>query len=230
VSFVEKHKLWLLPLLGAGVLAVVYFNYRSLHHPVADAAAAPPAADAPAPAPAAPAADAAAQASPALSPAPAAEAAAAAPAGEANGLWGDLEALAQPPPEVVDAGALRDRSRASLDPLLGPAFPAELPRPGTVRQAEPARAAALGAQPAPLVLPEAPPPPELAFILSGPDGLSAWFAGRPYREGQTLPGGYRVTAVRWNGATLAGPGGRTVTLSTFAHRFSGPPRPALEAP
>lgn len=209
MSFVEKNKAWLLPLLGVGVAAVVYLNLRS-------------------PAPAGP-----------LDPPPAAAAAVAPPgptplhpaaAADPNDLWSDLKALAAPPASLQDEALLRERSRARLDGLLDGVFPTGLPRPVAVREAQPAPQA--GGPPAPVAAAAAPPPmPELGFILSGPEGLTAWFQGRSCRAGQAIPASaFRVGAIHWNRAEVIGPTGKTVVEYTHPHLPVAGSRPIVEAP
>jgi hypothetical protein len=219
LSFVEKHKAWLLPLLGAGVLAVAVLNLRSLKPRPAPAPAPPGPAPALLPMPSAPPGQAQAQA-PAQTPQQ---------PGSAGDLWGDLKALAKPPAAILAEAALRDRSRENLDALLDPRFPTDLPRPGLVREAQPIRVAG-PADPA-AKAPVAPPLPELEFILSCPQGLQAWFQGRPYLQGQTLPGGgFRIGSIQWDQVTLVGPAGRTVRQQTHSRNLAAGSRPIVEAP
>jgi len=234
LSFVEKNKTWLLPLLGVGVAAVAYLNFRKPARPrpapavQAKAAPAPPAAPPPAPglvmAPPAAMAPAAPASAPMM--------AAAAP-GTGADLWGDLKPLAVPPGSSLQESALRERCRESLDPLLDPGFPAGLPHPGPVREAAaapapaPVRIAAAG--PAPVK--PARPLPQLEFILTGDGPPRAWLEGRLYREGQSLPGGaFRVGAIGWNQVALIDPAGKTTFLTTDSHRPAAGSRPTVEVP
>ena len=219
MSFVEKNKAWLLPLLGVGVAAVVYVNYRDMTAPAPVAPAGPAAPAAPASEGQGPAA------APAVAVAPRPTTAASV---DAQGLWADLQALAAPPAALAQESALRERARASLGPLLDVTFPTGLPRPARVREAAPAHAAAAVA--AALVPREAPAVPSVEFILSGPAGFSAWFQGRPYRLGQTLRGGgFRVEAITWNRVTLSGPAGQVIQRSTSDfNRPAAGSRPSVE--
>ena len=206
MSFVEKHKAWLLPLLGLGVGAVGYLNFRS---------------SAPTPAPASP-----------VEPAPLIRTSAV-PAQVAPGpgdVWGDLQAMAKPQGPPAREAKLRERCRQDLGPLLqAPARP-ELLRPGRVREAEAEHAAAVAAPPPKVV--EPPPVPTVDFVMSGPAGARAWIQGRPYRIGEAIgPGPYAVAAIERNQVTLVGPGGKTFpqVMNHYLPTHAGPRLPA-EAP
>ena len=216
MSFVEKNKAWLLPLLVGGLGAVAYIDF----HPSF------PAGNLPA-GPAFPA-----QPGPAKPPAPAPAPAPQAPAlgGGPGAIWDDLKALAQPPAAILEESVLRQRCRSTLDPLLDIQFPTGLPRPGAVREASSERGVP---PPGPGAAPArpAPPMPELSFILSGPGGLRAWFKGRPYREGEDIAGGgFRVGSIRWNRVGLVDAAGKTVIQYTDSHRPVAGSRPTVEAP
>ena len=223
MSFVEKHKAWLLPLLGVGVAGVIYLTLPS-------SAPTPP----PAPAAPLPAASAAAAAPVALAaPAPLIAPAPAAPGGD---LWSDLQALAKPPDALLQEETLRVRCRANLGSLLEAPAPVRLGRPGWVREAEsgmappPSALAALPA-PAPAVL------PVVDFVLSGSRGASAWIQGHAYRAGEAIAGGpYAVTSIEWNRVGFIGPKGKRFFLFTnssntvLAKQPIAGPRPSSEAP
>jgi hypothetical protein len=214
LSFVEKNKAWLLPLLSAGVVAVVFVNLRSLRPSR--------------PAPALPERMASAPALPAP-PSPPAQRSDP-PPGTAGDLWGDLKPLARPPAAILEESALRDRSRENLDALLDQRFPTDLPRPGLVREAQPIQVAEQTG-PVAKAAPAPPPMPDLEFILSAPGGLRAWFQGHPYREGQTLSGGgYRVGSIQWDEVTLIGPAGTTLRQQTHSRNPAAGSRPVVEAP
>lgn len=173
MSFAERHKAWLLPLLALGVLGVVYMNIQMLGSKPA-----------PTPAPAAPAA------TPAPAPVPAA-----APQTEGQGkeLWGDLRALETPSPRLLDTAELMrlgERSQEGTSPSRGAMLhPDRWPRTVAPRPA----AAATARTDAP---PEPPPPlPQVVFVARTPSGPVVWIEQRPYREGDRLPGGYRVTRI-----------------------------------
>jgi len=222
LSFVEKNKAWLLPLLGVGVAAVAYLNLRkpARPRPLPSAGAAEPARLAPAP-PAAPV--------PAPSLVMAAPAAPAAPA-PGSDLWSDLRALAAPSGPSLAEAALRERCREALDPVLESGFPASLPHPGPVREAPPERTQAAAAVPAAAA--PARPLPDLGFILCAAGAPPcAWIGGRPWREGQSLPGGtWRVGPIRWNRVALLDPAGRTTFLYTANPRPAAGSRPIVEVP
>ena len=121
MSFVEKNKAWLLPILGVGVASVIFMNYRNFKPSTPNPGVqGEPAAPAEAP-------DSSVQA--------------AKPVTASTDLWADLDALAEPPRECLAAPELRTRCQRNLDELLDPHFPAELPRPGLVREATPISAA-----------------------------------------------------------------------------------------
>ena len=207
MSFVEKNKMWLLPLLGVGIGAVAYLNYRSF----APKPAAEPAAPVAAPAPAAP-----------PPPAPVAV--------QSNGgVWDDLQGLAQPPANLLEEATLRVTCRGNLGSLLQAPAPLLLPRPGRVREAEPD---AVNAPPAVAKVASPPPvPPEVAFIFTGPAGDTAWVHGHPYRAGETVAGGpFRVAAIERTRVGLAGPDGKIIFQTMHPLLPSAGPRPHSEAP
>lgn len=222
MTFIEKNKAWLLPLLGLGVAGVLYLDFHSKAAPVPEPPVAPaPSAQAPAPGAQAPAPG-------TQIPAPAA---AAAPpvAGAPGDLWGDLQALEKPPEALCQEDALKKRCRASLGPLLEAPAWSRLPRPGWVREAEPPKAAPSGP---PLPPPPPAPVPVVDFVLSGAQGATAWIHGRPYRAGENIPGGpFSVASIEWNRVGLTGPKGDTTFQ--FTNRLTHPPagpRPSSEAP
>ena len=218
MSFVEKNKAWLLPLLVVGAAAVIYMDF----HTSAPAAALPAA-------PALPAQAGPAN-GPATTPAPPPSVPSPAMGGGPGAIWDDLKALAHPPAAILEENALRQRCRSNLDALLDVRFPTGLPRPGAVREASSERSAP---PPGPGAAPArpAPPMPELSFILSGPGGLRAWFKGRPYREGDEIAGGgFRVGSIRRNRVGLVDAAGKTVIQYTDSHRPVAGSRPTVEAP
>lgn len=225
MSFVEKHKAWLLPLLGLGVLGVVLLNVKTF----GGSKPAGPSGPVPLPPPASPAAPPPGS----TPPPPPAHVAAPSPVspqspmpGQPGGsdLWADLRPLALPPPALVQEEQLVARSRERLGGILHePEAPASLAQPPRKAEARPqARAAA----------PESTaPPPDPDFVLVGPSGPSVWFEGRSYRPGQPLKG--RAFTVRRIGPTrveLMGPGGSEVRSTNPVDRPSPPARPAPEVP
>lgn len=206
MSFVEKHKAWLLPLLGVGIAAVVLMNVKLL-----SAKPAPATPDAPQPAPAAP------------EPAPAAAPAAPAPEEQGADLWADLRPLAVVPPELAQEGALRDRARQSLADSQFRVVAPEVSHPALKEE--------VVAKAPKTAEPEAPPqpPPELDFLLRTPGGgARAWIAGRSYAQGQTLAGTpYRVKRIGTSRVLLDGPGGATERSTNPLERPAhGHPAPA----
>jgi hypothetical protein len=211
LSFIEKNKVWLLPLLGLGVLGVVYMNFRTLQGdkpenaapPVAEAAAAPGAAEAP--------------------PAPAPEAV---PPDASTDLWADLQAFAVLPGNLAQAGPLRDRARLALGPELGENPLLTLEKPTGAALAKPAKKpleAGSGASEG--------APPELDFLIHGPKGSFAWFDGRAYRAGESLPdGGYTVSRIGPTYVELSGPRGMILEYANPIHPFDKKPSTPAEAP
>jgi hypothetical protein len=179
VSFVERNRRWLLPLLGAGVAGVLWMNL-----PVRTAAAAEHAA--PAAAPEAPPQDDAQPQPPPV----------------ALSLEQDFKFLETPEPSdpvgLLAAGrqvlgaALREPRRAELHPdqwgrLPGIPPPSRAPGPGP-------RAALQ-------------PPPPVDFLIETSAGPEAWIKGVGYRPGATLEGGYKLKRITGTGVVLAGPRG-----------------------
>jgi len=209
VSFVERNKIWLLPLLGVGVAGVLWMNYQAFKPKVADPVPAPitpaPLATPPVPAASAPV-------TPAVPP----------PSNAGADLWADLRSLEAPAPELTRTDELLregakavDVSRVGqpippvLDPrgwqaLPDPVFPKPPVAPGTVAPARPL--------------------PRLEFVLETARGeQEAWFEGRPYREGENLDGTHRIKQItRW-AVVLSGPAG-DIRLSTELGRVAPSPK------
>lgn len=202
MSFIEKNKAWILPLLGVAAAGVVYLNIRTMSAP---------------PAP------------PAAPPAPEPVAAPATPEGTSSGdLWEDLRKFAAPPPALADENGFRDQARRSTGGALRvPEADATLPSPSAVREPKPISEP----KPKSGAGPETPshPPPGLDFLIQGPTGSRAWLEGRPYRSGEKIPGQpLQVGSIGFASVELKGPKGRTI-LSTNPLHHSGP-RPIVEAP
>jgi hypothetical protein len=207
VSFIEKNKAWILPLLGVAAAGVVYLNIRTL--------SAPPAPPAPAPTP-----EAGAPAPPSA-PAPA-------PEGTSSGdLWEDLRKFAVPPASLADENSFRDQARRSIPGALrAPSEPLALSAPVGVR--EPLAAPEPGPKAGPGPGTPSNPPPGLDFLIQGPNGSRAWLEGRPYRSGESVPGQpLKVGTIGFASVELKGPKGKTI-LSTNPLHPSGP-RPVVEA-
>jgi hypothetical protein len=212
LSFVEKNKTWLLPLLGLGVAGVLYLNLHT---------AGPGPVQAPAPA---------LPAAPMIAPAPPASLQPA--TGAAGGLWNDLIALAKPPERLSQEAGLRERCRSNLAEFLEAPKAAQLPRPGWVREAEPVKVPAPPAPPAQAAASGTQAPPVVEFILTGPEGAAAWIQGHAYHAGDTLAGGkYVVTSIAWNQVGLKGPKGTVLVqvMNRYPQPLAGT-RPSAEAP
>lgn len=218
MSFIERHKTWLLPLLAVGVGAVIWYDLGSLGAPPTPASAsAPSPANVPAAASAPPPPEVPATEGPAAAPAASGSAPARPPLGP--DAWADLRYLNAVPGALGDASGLATRATRPLDPdQLTP--PASGPAP--VRLEAPSL----------LVLPqvgagEAAPPPELDFISRTPEGLRAWYQGLGFRAGETILGtGYRIREIHPPRVVLEGPAGPVVQSTVRLER----PAPAQETP
>ncbi len=209
MSFIEKNKAWILPLLGVGLLGVLYLNLRPT--PAASPAGAPTQGP-----------EAAAQVaatSPSLPERPAES--------PGSDLWEDLRGLAAPPPFLADENGFRDLGRRSVMALLqAPGPSAALGIPSGVREPQAAADPALKSGAAPGIA-----PPELDFLIHGPAGARAWLNGQPYRSGEPLPGQtLSVGPIGFTSVVLKGPKGRTVLSTNPLHHPGPAPRPAVEAP
>lgn len=203
MSFVEKHKAWLLPLLGLAAAGVVYMNVRTFQGSPAPAVAeGQPPAETPNP-----------------EPVPPPDLAIPTDAGSEGDLWADLRGLAEVPLTLKDEGALRARARTGVTDLMKPLDPPTVLRPLAVREPK--------APPPPTAPVEAAPgePPPLDFLVQGGQGGRAWFEGAPFRSGQALPGtGLVVGPISGSKVTLKGPSGPRVLSTNPLHA------PAPEAP
>ena len=204
MSFVEKHKAWLLPLLGLAAAGVVYMNIRTFQGSAAPAVAEgqPPAETPESP-----------------EPVPPPEAVHSAEEGGDGDLWGDLRGLAEVPSALKDEGALRARARTGVSDLMKPLDPPSVPRPAAVREPK----APTPPGPAAEAAPGEPPP--LDFLVQDGQGGRAWFEGAPFRKGQALPGTRLVVGpISGSKVTLKGPSGPRVLSTNPLHA------PAPEAP
>ncbi len=236
MSFVEKNKAWLLPLLAVGVLGVVYLNIRTMT--AAPTPPAPPSAESE-PNPAIPVEGASPEVAPAEPGADApppvmADSQAPARPGADPGLdlWADLRGLAAAPPYLADENTFRDLARRSaLDAIRSQPRPGILTVPSGVREPLPPveageKSGGKANQPPSQV-------PELDFLIHGATGSRAWLEGKSYRVGQTLEGNLlSVGPIRATTVVLKGPSGKTQTiLSTNPlHPPEPSARPAVEAP
>lgn len=212
MSFIEKNKVWLLPLLGLGILGVGYMNFRTGDKlPVESAPAQPEVA-------------------------PPAEAPAASPVDSGNpegteataDLWSDLKPFAILPGNLAQDSVLTDRARVALGTELGIESPLSLGRPAWASLAAPApkhekQGAAPGASAGGL--------PELDFLIHGPRGSYAWFGGHAYQIGEKLlDSGYTLSRIGPTFVELTGPQGRIVESTNPIHANGQNPSLPAEAP
>jgi hypothetical protein len=216
LSFIEKNKAWVLPLLGLGVLGVAYMNYRTFQGDK------PATAEVTAPQPAQPAAQAAAEAPAALPPA-AAEAAKPEGSGE---LWADLQVFAVLPGNLAQEDILKDRARVAIVDGLGEEPQLALGRPVEPALAKPLqKPAQAGSVAGPGAL------PELEFLVHGPQGSYAWFNGSAYQVGESVRGsGYTVNRIGPTYVELSGPEGRHMAYTNPSFPFDKKPSNPAEAP
>lgn len=194
MSFVERNKLWLLPVLALGVAAVGWFNYQSFAGPKPAEAVPAGAAQTSEAAPGEP--------NPALGPAPGP--AQEAPT-EASGVWDDLKALAFVPGDLNRLDALDTQARASLPGAALRESPSDLIRLGGPKmwEAEPRSRASLEG---PL---DTAPIPDILIQL--PEGSRVWFDGVSYREKQELDRTpWKVRKIHPKAVELQGPRGTEV--------------------
>lgn len=221
MSFIERNKVWLLPLLGVGVLGVVWMNVQTFKPKKPPVALPPPAPAAATPSNAAPEpAPAPVPVAPAPEPAPV-------PAGGAD-LWSDLRPLEAPSPRLsqademlkegarpVEVSRLGQPAEPELDPRSWQALPEpRFPKVATASAAPKAPSAT----------------PVLGLILEGSGGVrEAWFGGRPYREGQSPDGAHRIKQIlRWS-VLLTGPTGEIRLSTELGRAKSARPGASAEA-
>lgn len=171
MSFVEDNRTWILPLLGLGAAAVVWFNVRTFNQ---------------APTPVQ-------EAQPAVALAPVAPAAPEAPTAPSSNeaLWDDLRPVAFVPVDLEARSVLEQRALSSLRPeaFADPAGPIVI-HPSAEPARDPRRVPGLQDR-------TAAPSPQPDFLIEGPGGTSAWFDGQGYRTGQPLKGRpFRVQGIR----------------------------------
>ncbi len=203
MSFIEQNKTWILPVLAIGAAAVVWINVRTF-------SGTPP------PPPQEPLVETqVAQTAQPLQPAPPAPS-----SGEAN-LWEDLLPLAFVPTALEARASFEHRALTALTRTDLDEDAAALPvgRPA----GEPGRPLPRPQGTGPAPAPAAPAfAPQLDFVIEGPEGPRAWFAGRGYRPGQTLHDQpFLVQGIRFDPApqvVLKGSGG----LSTRSTHPSPP--------
>lgn len=201
MSFAERNKIWLLPLLAAGVAAVLWYDLRDTGTPATAVPSAPP--QAAVPDASAPPSSSAAQ----PTAAPDAGAAVMPPLGP--DAWADLRPMNTVPAFLNQlSGLTTQATRALPRDLLDP------PPPGAMGNQ------AL-ATPDLLSIPSvggsgpASEPPTLEFISRTPEGLHAWYGGVAFKAGQTILGTtYRIREIRPPKVVLEGPSGR-IEQATF---------------
>ena len=208
----ERNKLWLLPLLGVGVLGVLWMNFQVFKPKAAEPAAPLP----PPPSQTSPVIP-AAPPPPVATPMPAS-----APSVSGPDIWSDLRLLETPPPELTRVEELLLEGEKAFDvarlghsepPILNPKDWQFLPEPEFPR-----------ARPEPALAAASVPLPKLDFVLEDARGeQEAWFAGRAYREGDSPDGIHRIRKIsRWS-VVLSGPGGE-LRLSTELGRVAPSPK------
>jgi len=225
VSFVEKNKAWLLPLLAVGVLAVVYMNIRTMS--ASPTPPAQPSTDSEASAVADSEVPAGPETPVAVPSAPLSPGADAGP-----DLWADLRGMAVPPPYLADENTFRDLARRSaLAAIQDQPKPGTLTLPTGVR--EPLAPVEAADKSGPVGSLSSSQIPELDFLIHGASGSRAWLEGKGYRSGQVLEGNLlSVGPIRSTSVELKSPSGKTRTiLSTNPlHPPEPSARPAVEAP
>ena len=220
MSFVERNKAWLLPLLGVGVVGVLWLNYLTFYprKPVTasppNAKATPPVAGSTSPSVSAN------QAAPneANAPPPSVPRSANPPSVSVAGdLWADLKIVEAPPPELNGMDALLKEGENPLrlavfqetkKPTLSPEDWTHLPEPEIVHKN------LVASHDVPL------PPLVLDFVLRLENGVrQAWFGGKAYREGQKPDRAHKIKRITERGVVLSGSGGETL-ISTNLKRVS----------
>ena len=191
MSFIEKNKAWLLPLLGLGILGVGYMNFRTPQVDQPQAATAPVRAEAVVPV----------EAPPAESGIPEGT--------EASvNLWSDLKPFAVLPGNLAQATALTDRARVALGAELDAEAPLNLGRPAWAALS---LAAPKPGGSGPALKASGGSLPELDFLIHGPYGSYAWFGGRAYQTGEKIPdSSYTLSRIGRTSVELTGPQGRVV--------------------
>ena len=203
MSFIEKNKTWILPLLGLGAAGVIWMNVRAFN---------PAPSTAPEPLPPVEAA-----------PSPLAVADAPPASGINESLWDELRPVAFVPTSLEVRATFEQKALHSLPPE---AFSTpEAPSVARPSGSEPSRSSrtmpgSTGSG-APGTAPQPAPSPD--FLIDGPGGAKAWFDGQGYRIGQPLKGRpYSVKGIRMLPTPKA-------TLQT-THEAMPKPKPAPEVP
>lgn len=218
MSFIEKNKVWLLPLLALGVLGVGYMNYRTFTEEPAGA-----------PAPGGETAQAASPQAetsvPPEGPAPSTDQNGVEAGPGSENLWADLEPFAVVPGGLAQEEPLRDRARVAIDPALTQPSPLFLDKP-IHSSLQPVQVKPTGISGTDQVR-----PPQLEFLIHTPQGSFAWFEGRGYRVGDSLAaGGYTVSRIGAMSVELTGPGGSVLEYTNPIHSIRKTTRDTVEAP
>lgn len=215
MSFIERNKAWVLPLLGVAAVGVIYMNVKMLG-PSAKAAV-PPAAGTPGPTP------------PPVAPPPPAPPPQSAPAKPGTpDLWSDLRALEEPWAGLNQTEAILARGGPAMTAdILHPPIKT-LSSPNSLRVPEPRTIVVSGPSAGPSV-PVA-PPPEVDFLIRNVMGSSAWMEGSGFKVGQLLPGGWRVRRITPDMVEVEGPGGLVRRWTNPLKARTSPHAPSSEAP
>lgn len=210
MSFIEKNKAWLLPLLGLGILGVGYMNFRTLQVDQSPTESVP--------------------VQPAMTPPAELPLASGNPEGTeaAADLWSDLQPFAVLPGNLSQATVLTDQARVALGPELGIESPLSLGRPASASFTAPTpkprgQGSTLEVSGDGL--------PELDFLIHGAQGSHAWFGGRAYRTGEMIPHtGYTLSRIGPTFVELTGPQGKVVESTHPFNAIGQNPRLRAEAP
>lgn len=200
MSFVERNKTWLLPLLAAGVVAVFWFDFRSTDAPATTPSVATPAQTV------APEAAASLSGGP---PSPSAQDSGSALPPLGPDAWGDLRPLNGAPgfqnqSNTLTTQATRPLTADQLDPQTSPVVGAQIMATPNLLMLPSPTNAGLASE-----------PPPLEFISRTPAGLRAWYQGVAFKSGQTILGTpYRIREIAPPRVVLDGPTGR-IEQATF---------------
>jgi hypothetical protein len=201
MSFVERNKAWLLPLLAVGLGAVVYMNIQAYKTPSTPTNAEPT----PAPEPTS-------TQPPALPNDKPSE-------GTSNQeIWADLRRLEAPWHKLNDSAGILESADRRLD-LDTPAPTAHPQSQAWSRLTNPKR---IKVESRGMEAASPQPAPRLSFVAQTPSGSVAWIAGLPYSSGQVAPGGYRVKQIKSDSVIFEGPQGPVVC---WTHGIKSDPSP-----
>ena len=219
MSFIERNKAWVLPLLGVAAAGVIYMNVKMLgpSAKVVAPPAAPPVAGTPGPAP---------QAVAPPPPAPLPQPTPARPG--TPDLWSDLRALEEPWAGLNQTEAILARGGPTLtSDILHPPTKI-LSTPTNLHVTEPKAILVSG----PSTGPSTPvaPPPEVDFLIRNVMGSSAWMDGSGFKVGQLLPGGWRVRHITPDMVEVEGPAGIIRRWTNPLKARTSPHAPSSEAP